>query len=318
MRRRQRFVRLVAALALVTSCAGTGPSGSGSSTGSLPNPFTVVATWSARSLGLEHVLAFAIGPDGNIYVTDASQQVAVISPDGKVLIRWGSLGSKPGQFRFVPGSPGYRFDIPARIAVSGDGRVYVIDPGNHRIQSFTLDGGFLDTVGGFGNDAGQFLAPGFLVVDHQGDLYVDDTATGKVTKYSPDGRYLWSIGGSGSEFFDLHLATVDAHDRIVAENEAGHGEIVYIDGSSHVVDSFQSHGCDATVDAAGNTYVNADVNGCDPGLTQVFDREHRLVAEWAGRDNPLGSPPRFTPDGQAFALSEDGALLKLAISLPGT
>jgi sugar lactone lactonase YvrE len=307
-------IRLIAIIIITTSCSYAASPRTPVST-SMPNPFEVVERFSAKSLSLEHILAFAIGPDDNIYVTDVSQQIAVISPDGDVLRVWGKRGTAPGRFRFVPSVPSEPFDIAARIAVAPDGRVYVIDPGNERIQVFNLMGEFVGLVGSFGHDEDQFIAPGFLAVDHESDLYVGDASLGTLSKFAPDGRFLWRVGGmDSSEIIDPHLATVDAHDRIVLDNVAG--EVVYVDGSGHVVDSFQSDGCDVTVDAAGNTYVNAYQNGCDGGLTEVFDREHRLIGSWESDADPLNSPPRFTTSGEAFAIGPDGSLLRVEISLP--
>lgn len=61
----------------------------------LPNPFTVTRRFSAASLGLKQLLSLAIGPDGNFYVTDTTPSVAVISPRGKVLRRWGGPATAP-------------------------------------------------------------------------------------------------------------------------------------------------------------------------------------------------------------------------------
>ena len=43
----------------------------------LPVPFTITARCAAKMLGLSHPDALAIGPDGNLYVTDLSQRVTV-------------------------------------------------------------------------------------------------------------------------------------------------------------------------------------------------------------------------------------------------
>jgi glucose/arabinose dehydrogenase len=72
--------------------AGGPPGAAAAGSPGLPNPFTVLAVYSAKSLGLDHPGALAAGPDGNLYVTDLSQRVSVISPGGKVLRRWGARG----------------------------------------------------------------------------------------------------------------------------------------------------------------------------------------------------------------------------------
>ena len=87
------------------TAAGTKTSPVSATSAALPSPFTITARYTAASLGLSHPASFAVGPDGNLYVTDLSQRVTVISPAGKVLRRWGKPGSGPGEFRFIPGNP---------------------------------------------------------------------------------------------------------------------------------------------------------------------------------------------------------------------
>ena len=59
------------------TATGTNPSRAGATAQALPSPFAVTARYTAASLGLGWLGALAIGPDGNLYVTDHSQRVAV-------------------------------------------------------------------------------------------------------------------------------------------------------------------------------------------------------------------------------------------------
>lgn len=79
----------------------------------------------------------AISWKGEVYVTDpAMQLVQKFDLDGKFLRQWGGWGTKPGQFYKCKG-----------IAVGSDGKVFVIDFGNHRGQIFTENGEFLAIFG---------------------------------------------------------------------------------------------------------------------------------------------------------------------------
>lgn len=77
----------------------------------------------------------AIGPTGDIYVTDGygNARVHRYSRDGELLTSWGEPGVAPGQFNVV-------HDICCDRA----GRIYIADRENHRIQVFDTDGVFLD------------------------------------------------------------------------------------------------------------------------------------------------------------------------------
>jgi DNA-binding beta-propeller fold protein YncE len=302
--------------------AGGHPSAAAAGSPALPNPFTITARYSAKSLGLDHPDALAAGPDGNLYVTDLSQRVTMISPGGKVLRRWGKPGAGPGEFKFISGDPTDPTDVAGRIAVGRTGMVYVSDSGNSRVQVFTPQGRFIRQFGSYGSGKGQFFFPAGLVVDGSGNVYVADDQSQTLAKFSPAGTVIWRIGGSASSDQDLlghqHLASIDAHGRLVMVND-DQGRVLYVDPSGRKVDAFSpsvspgGHVCEATVDAAGNTYVA----GCGPTPpARVYDRSHRLVAEWPGSKYSLLTSPIFGPNSEVFALATDGSILRLRITLP--
>src|SRR5438270_2600973 len=111
-------------------------------------PFTVVARYSQTSLGLKDPRALALGPDGNLYITDGADHLTVVSRSGEVLRRWGGAGSAAGKFRFVSTDPSDATDTHGRLTVAYDGTVYVGDSGNFRVDEFTPQGRFLRSYGG--------------------------------------------------------------------------------------------------------------------------------------------------------------------------
>jgi sugar lactone lactonase YvrE len=299
-----------------------GPASSSAPSANVPNPFTIVARYSAASLRLRNPRYLAIGPEGNLYITDASDRVAVVSPAGRVLRTWGKRGKGPGELHFVSTDPSDPNAVLAGIAVGPDGKVYVSDSGNQRIDVFSPTGAFVRQFGGSGTGNGRFLVVVDLAVDRTGNVYVADDLQMTLSKFSPTGHFEWSIGG-GLADPDLrghfHLANVDSHGRVVAAVDEAR-RIVYIDARGHKLDVFdpslalREGPCNVTVDPAGNTVVQS----CPPRAnTLVFDRTHRLVGAWY--DSPFGTDatPRFGRNGEAFAIGEDGTILKLKEALPG-
>jgi hypothetical protein len=76
----------------------------------------------------------AVAPDGSLYVSDGygNARVHKFAADGRLLFSWGEPGGGPGQF-----------NLPHGVALDGDGRVYVADRENSRVQVFTAEGRFL-------------------------------------------------------------------------------------------------------------------------------------------------------------------------------
>jgi outer membrane protein assembly factor BamB len=273
----------------------------------LPDPFTMGARFSASDLHLNRPIAFAVGPTGDVYVTDRSDHVTQIDPNGKVVRRWGGEGTKAGQFDFNPA--GSTDNPQGSIAVGLDGKVYVSDSDNHRIQVFQADGTFVRQFGSFGETVGQFTVPFDLNADAKGNVYVLDDGAQNLQKFDPTGKEIWIASRLTDPLLDGHghTAAFDPGGRIVVSND-DNGQIVYLDPDGKVVDSFAGNGCAATVDTAGNVYVD----DCGGGHVTVFDPAHRPIGTSSAG---IGSP-QFGPDGEAVAMATDGSLVFLTVALP--
>jgi len=145
----------------------------------------------------------------NIYVAEygGRDRVQKFDKDGKFLLSFGELGLGPGQFQRAGGMVWYQ------------GRIYVTDTANARIQVFDEQGKFLGIVGhkpveqaqaNQGTDAfqtddrgPQLLYPYDVEIGPDGAMYVIEWGANRVTKMSLDGKVLGRFGepGTGSGQF---------------------------------------------------------------------------------------------------------------------
>jgi len=168
----------------------------------------------ATHFGSPQDLAFL--PDGSILVADGlrNARIAKFDKNGKFVSSFGTRGNGPGQLSGVHG-----------IAVGKDGRIYVADRSNRRVQIFDESGKTLDiwpnlrqandiflsedgTVwvvdgtnarllqfdkngkrlyfwGAYGMQPGQFWEPHQISIDSEGNLYIADSFGGRTQKYVP-------------------------------------------------------------------------------------------------------------------------------------
>ncbi len=128
--------------------------------------------------GLYGPRGLAIGPNGDLYVTDTGNgRVVVYGPNGEFRREFGSKGAAPGQL-----------DEPVGIAVSADGsRIYVADSNNARIAVFDGAG---KPVAQWAVDSwrGKTYFEPYLVIDNSGALYATSSVTHEVLKFDADGK----------------------------------------------------------------------------------------------------------------------------------
>jgi DNA-binding beta-propeller fold protein YncE len=85
--------------------------------------------------------------NGDVYVADGygNSRVHKFDPKGRLLFSWGEPGTDPGCF-----------NIPHNIATDAEGRVYVADRENHRVQIFDEKGQYLAQLNNLFRPCGLF------------------------------------------------------------------------------------------------------------------------------------------------------------------
>lgn len=129
----------------------------------------------------EGTRAFVVDTGG---VTSSNHRIVVFDPrTGEHLYNIGTRGTGEGQF-----------NLPREADIGPDGRLYVVDGGNFRIQVLEQDGTFVRAFGQAGRQFGQFARPKGIAVDPQGLVYVADAAFGNFQIFTPEGELLMWIG----------------------------------------------------------------------------------------------------------------------------
>ena len=118
----------------------------------------------------------AVADNGDVFITDGhfNNRVVKYSKDGTFIKAWGRTGTGPGEF-----------DLPHSIAIDSQGRVFVGDRSNARIQIFDKDGNFLEQWDQFGMVSGIYITDDDIVyvADYQQHkaLLVGNAKDGSIT-----------------------------------------------------------------------------------------------------------------------------------------
>ena len=221
-------IRKVTSDGIISTVAGTGVSGYGGDGG----PGTAAM--------LAYPTSVALASDGTLYIADTSNhRVRKLAVDGTITTVAG-MGAAGYNGDGGPATLA-RLNNPRGVAVSAEGKLYIVDRENRRIRMVDADG-LISTIAGtgssgFNGDRGQatqatLRAPYGVAVDRQGNLYIADTFNHRVRKVTTDGsistvagsdQFGYSGDGWAAGFAALHYPL---------------GVAVDIAGNLYVADSF--------------------------------------------------------------------------------
>ena len=134
-------------------------------------------------------------PSGDIYISDGYRNARVhrFSADGQLIQSWGQPGKEdPGQFH-----------LPHSLVIDPDGKIYVCDRANRRVQVFSPDGEFITMWTGMGG-------PDNLVLGNDGIFYLaeqaDESGSSHCSVWDADGNVLerWPIRHAHGMAVDLN------------------------------------------------------------------------------------------------------------------
>ena len=163
-------------------------------------------------------LGVAFDDNNHLYVTDhRNLRVQKFDITGTYLFQFGSQGSGNAQLQ-----------NPIGIIVH-EGKVYVVDNGNHRISVFQLDGQFSHIIG-----SGHLQYPWYIAVSSNDQLLVANYGHHCISIFTLDGNYVGKFGTQGTRRGQLSSSAGIATDM--------YGFILVTENDDHRVSIFDKDG----------------------------------------------------------------------------
>ncbi len=255
----------------------------------LPAHYEFIRQWGNRPahqppLGVfDQIGGLAFDTVGQLYVVDqVNHRVQVLNREGQAVRQMGWLGEADGEL--------YR---PARLAVDGQGIVYITDEGDGRVIRFAADGSALPSWYGFDRPYG-------IGIGGDGSIYVAEAAG--VQKLSPDGQKRSFVVETDQPVKGL---------KVKREGEA---DVLYTFGQDRVVRKFSADGVllaawtefmryylnDLEADERGNVYATGFSSDPQRGV------EYWLLKRWAVDGSVERYGGLWEPRG--IALGPDGLI----------
>jgi len=164
-----------------------------------------------------------VAPDGSIFVSDghdgqgdppydegATGRIIKFAADGTYIKEWGQIGSLHGEFR-----------TPHAMKFDDQGRLWVVDRGNHRLEIFDQEGNYLDSRYMYGRISDIFISGGMV--------YAIDSES------SPARHFPWMNGVRiGPVDEDRITGFIPPHDADTRPYQGAAGEGVAVDADGNV------------------------------------------------------------------------------------
>ena len=192
----------------------------------------------------DYPTGLALDPAGNIYVTDAGNNlIRKLTPVGTNWVVT-TLAGSAGVSGSADGTNSQAlFDSPEAVTLDGSGNLYVADAYNNTIRKITPVGanwvvttlaglaGQWGSADGLGNSA-RFDYPTSLALDRDGNIYVADANNNTIRKVTPVGTN-WMVSTAVGV---ASIGSVDATGRL-AQFYNPYGVAVDTNGNVYVADS---------------------------------------------------------------------------------
>lgn len=118
-----------------------------------------------------------------VTVDNDNHRLVCLGDDGKKLWITGTMGRNPEEFRF-----------PFLMDRGKDGRIYVVEVINTRVQVLEPTGVYSRFISEWGIEPGQVFRPKGVAVNEKNEVFISDSYVGVIQKFDHLGRFLGAVG----------------------------------------------------------------------------------------------------------------------------
>jgi len=137
------------------------------------------------------------------------------------------------------------FSQPSDVAVSENGRIYVVDGVNNKIKVFNSSGVFQSSFGQKGSSNGHFHFPLGIAVDNNDRIYIADSGNHRVQIFGPSGAFIAKItlpGDGNSPPDPTDVAVDETRNRLYIVDNNNHWILAYNLTTLELLDTYGSAG----------------------------------------------------------------------------
>ncbi len=126
----------------------------------------------------------------DLAVDEAGDACHIVDNDNHRILHYELASRKLRQIIGTPGTKKREFHFPFSIAQTRSHDLCVVDVLNTRVQVLNPEGLFVNFIGDWGVDKGEFYRPKGIAVDAQDRVYVSDSYLGVIQVFKAGGSYL--------------------------------------------------------------------------------------------------------------------------------
>jgi DNA-binding beta-propeller fold protein YncE len=175
----------------------------------------------------------AVDPDGNVFIADYNTGfIKKYDASYKWTLTFSEYGTEKGQ------------NIKSEFMDIRDGKLFMPEAGNHRVDVFDLNGKFLFDFGGLGAEPGKMNNPESAKFSSDGKLYVADLKNDRMQVFDMTGKLLMGWGKTGEgpgEFKSPAGVGIDKNDNIYV-TEIGNDRVQVFDKAGKFLTMFGKKG----------------------------------------------------------------------------
>lgn len=166
----------------------------------------------ATKANLSNPSGVAIGPNGTVYIADASNNVIrAVASNGNISTVAGSFVLGAGYGGDTALATAGMLNLPYGVLVDASSNIYIADANNNRIRLVTASNGFITTFAGvstaeYAGDGGPATAawinhPEGMAFDAAGNLYFADTENHVIRKITLSTGIITTVAGNNTPAF---------------------------------------------------------------------------------------------------------------------